>query len=457
MSISGPPWVRCAAMTGFPASDRILDRNRQYIPGGISSINRLTDPNIAFVRGKGAHIWDAEGREYIDYHGAFAPQFLGYQHPEVHAAVKRVFEDGLDLWGSGPTELEGRLAHLLCEKIPWIERVSLLNSGSEATAQAIRLARAVTAKDHVIVMQGGYNGWHNDVAVNLMTPLEQLGPRRSPGEYELAPLSAGIPAAHQALLHAINFNDLDSVRYVCERYPVAALITEPILQNIGLIKPQPGYLQGLRDLADEFSFLLIFDEIKTGFRHAFGGYAEVSGVLPDLAVYGKAIASGYPLAAVAGPARWMEHYAHDDPSRRVLLAGTYNAHPVPTAAAVATLEFLLRDGGALYERLERLGSRLEQGLTERLAAHEMQGVVVRQGSAFVVFFTDHEPRDWHDLAENHDYELDRAFRLALIEDGIFFFPIATKQCSITAAHTEADIDQTIAVVDRALAAVLATR
>ena len=206
-------------MTGFSASDRILDRNRQYIPGGISSINRLTDPNIAFVRGEGSHLWDAEGREYIDYHGAFAPQFLGYRHPDVHAAVQGVLEDGQDLWGSGPTELEGRLAYLICEKIPWIERVAVLNSGSEATAQAIRLARAVTAKDHVIVMQGGYNGWHNDVAVNLMTPLDQLGPRRSPGEYERAPLSAGIPAAHQALLHAVNFNDLDSVRYVCERYP----------------------------------------------------------------------------------------------------------------------------------------------------------------------------------------------------------------------------------------------
>lgn len=145
MSSCGP-WVRLAAMTGFSASDRILDRNRQYIPGGISSINRLTDPNIAFVRGEGSHLWDAEGREYIDYHGAFAPQFLGYRHPDVHAAVQRVLEDGQDLWGSGPTELEGRLAYLICEKIPWIERVTVLNSGSEATAQAIRLARAVTAK-----------------------------------------------------------------------------------------------------------------------------------------------------------------------------------------------------------------------------------------------------------------------------------------------------------------------
>ena len=444
-------------MKGFPESDRILERNRECIPGGMSSINRLTDPNIAFVRGNGARMWDAEGREYIDYHGAFSPQFLGFQHPEVTAAVKRVLDEGSDLWGAGPTEIEGRLAHMICDKIPWIERVVVLNSGSEATSQAIRLARAVTGKDHVIVMQGGYNGWHNDVAVNLMTPLDQLGPRRSPGEYEIFPMSAGIPAAHQSLLHAINFNDLDSVRYVCERYPVAALITEPILQNIGLVKPEPGFLQGLRDLADEFGFLLIFDEVKTGFRHAFGGYAEVSGVLPDLAVYGKAIASGYPLAAIAGPARWMDHFADDDPSQRVLLAGTYNAHPVPTAAAVATLEVLLRDGGAVYQRLEDLGAHLEKRVKGSLATHGIEGVVARQGSAFVVFFMDHEPVDWHDLAAHHDYDLDTGFRRTLIDDGIFFYPLATKQCSLTTAHTDADIDRTAEAVDRALVAVLATR
>jgi len=444
-------------MSGFSKSDQILNHNRRYIPGGISSTNRMTNPNIAFVRGEGSRIWDADGHEYIDYHGAFAPQFLGFGHPHIKAAVERVIEDGSDLWGSGPTELEGRLAELICSNIPWVEKVAVLNSGSEATAQAIRLARAATLRDHVIVMQGGYNGWHNDVAVNLMTPLDQLGPRRSPGEYEIHPMSAGIPAAHRSLIHAVNFNDLDSVRYVCERYPVAALITEPILQNIGLVKPLPGYLQGLRELADEFGFLLIFDEIKTGFRHSFGGYAEISGVIPDLAVYGKAIASGYPLAAVAGAGRWMDFFAHEDPARRVLLAGTYNAHPVPTAAAVATLEFLLSDHGAVYPRLETLGARIEEALTRQLAEHDIEGVVVRQGSAFVVFFMDHAPVDWHDLAANHNYDLDTAFRLALLNEGVFFYPLATKQCSISAAHAEQDIDLTIQAADRALASVLVAR
>jgi glutamate-1-semialdehyde 2,1-aminomutase len=410
---------------------------------------------MAFVRGEGCHIWDAEGREYIDYHGAFSPQFLGYRHPGVARAVTRVVEQGVDLFGSGPTELEGRLAELICSGIPWAERVAFLNSGSEATAQAIRLARAATGRDHIIVMQGGYNGWHNDVACNLMTPLPQLGPRRSPGEYEFHPISAGIPEAHRALIHPVNYNDPDSVRWVCEKYPVAALITEPILQNVGLIKPRPGYLEALRKLADDLGFLLIFDEIKTGFRHAFGGYAEVSGITPDLAVYGKAIASGYPLAAIAGAAKWMDYFYHPEPAKRVLLAGTYNGHPVPLAAGIATLEFLQADGGAVYRRLESLGARIEQGLTEILTGLGLAGRIVRQSSAFVLYFMDHDPVDWHDLAAHHDYELDRRFRLALLEAGIFFFPLPTKQCSLTTAHTEEEVSRTLQAAGRALEAVLA--
>jgi glutamate-1-semialdehyde 2,1-aminomutase len=302
----------------------------------------------------------------------------------------------------------------------------------------------------VIVMQGGYNGWHNDVACNLMSPLDKLGPRISPGEYAFDPMSAGIPESHRALIHPVNYNDLASVRWVCERYPVAAILTEPILQNIGLVKPQPGYLEGLRALAMEQGALLIFDEIKTGFRHALGGYAEVSGVMPDLAVYGKAVASGYPLAAIAGPAQWMDFFAHPDASRRVLLAGTYNAHPVPVAAAIATIETLLEDDGAVYQRVEWLGRRIEEGLLPILQALERPATWVRQGSAFVIYLMDHAPRDWHDLAENHDFAADAEFRRRLVEQGIYVFPVATKQCSLSAAHTSDDVDRTI----EALAAVL---
>ena len=438
-------------MRSFSKSDEILARNRRYIPGGISSTNRHTAPNIAFVKGKGSRIWDADGNEYIDYHGAFSPQVLGYQHPAVSEAVSRVLAEGADLFGSGPSELEGWLAERISSNIAWADKTAFFNTGSEATAEAIRLARAATSRDHIIVMQGGYNGWHNDVACNLSTPLEQLGARRSPGEYDFHPISAGIPEAHQELVHPVNFNDPGSVRYVCERHPVAALITEPILQNVGLIKPLPGYLEGLRELAGEFGFLLIFDEVKTGFRHAFGGYAELSGVSPDLAVYGKAIANGYPLAAIAGRSEWMDYFFHEDPAKRVLLAGTYNAHPVPTAAALATTQVLLENKGAIYGRFESLGAQAEQGLAEALSQAGITATIARQGSAFVIYFMDHAPTDWHDLAANHDYEFDERFRRALIEEGVFFFPLATKQCSISASHGEQDIDQTLAAARRAMA------
>lgn len=422
----------------------ILEHNRAHIPGGVVSINRATQPELVFVKGEGARIFDADGNSYLDYHGAFAPHFLGHNDPDVTEAVIRVLRDGASLYGSGTTTLEGRLADLICECVPWIESVQLLNTGSEATYQAIRLARAVTGRDHVIVMQGGYNGWHNDVACNLMTPLATLGPRVSPGEYPFLPISAGIPEAHRALVHPVNFNDLDSVEWVCKKYPVAGLITEPILQNIGIVHPKPGYLAGLRALADRYGFLLVFDEVKTGFRHAPGGYASLAGVTPDVAVYGKALANGYPMAAIAGKRALMDWFAHPDLSKRVLLAGTYNAHPVPTVAAIATIERLLANGGEVYRRVESLGERMEAGLKALLAKAGITAKVVRQGSAWCTYFMDHAPVDWHDLASNHDAVRDERMRRAMIEQGVYFFPLQTKQCSLSAAHTEADVDYTIA-------------
>ena len=436
-------------MKSFTQSERVLARNRGTIPGGISSTNRHTTPTICFTKGSGSRLWDADGNEYIDYHAAFAPQVLGYRHPRVEQAVSKALESGSDLFGSGPSEAEGLLAERIVSRLAWADRAAFLNTGSEATAAAIRLARAATGRDHVIVMQGGYNGWHNDVACNLMTPIERLGPRLSPGEYAFHPISAGIPEAHRKLIHPVNFNDFESVRWVAERFDVAAVLSEPILQNIGLVKPLPGYLEGLRELADRMGFLLIFDEVKTGFRHAAGGWAEIAGVAPDLAVYGKALANGYPLAAVAGPARWMDYFFHDDPDRRALLAGTYNAHPIPIAAALATTEVLF-ENRSVYERFETLGEDLEQGLSKMYSQAGVEAAIVRQGSAFVTYFMDHAPSDWHDLAAGHDYVLDERFRRALIERGVFFFPLATKQCSISASHTEKDIAQTLEAARGAL-------
>ncbi len=432
-------------------SRAILANNRNFIPGGVVSVNRAVKPEIVFVKAEGAYMWDADGNRYIDYHGAFAPHFLGHNDPYVTEAVIRALRDGASLYGSGTTVQEGLLAQLICQHVPSVDTVQFLNTGSEATYQALRLARAATGRDHIIVMQGGYNGWHNDVSCNLMTPLSELGPRRSPGEYPYKPISAGVPSEHQKLVHSVNFNDLDSVRYVCERHSIAGLIAEPILQNVGIIKPDKGYLQGLRALADRYGFVLIFDEVKTGFRHAVGGYASIAGVAPDLVVFGKAVANGYPMAVLGGKRDLMNYFVHPDPSKRVLLAGTYNAHPVPTAAAIATIERLLMNNGEIYHQVDLLGQQMQGGIEQILRETGLTAVVARQGSAFCIYFMDHLPRDWHDLAKHHDFAFDEDMRRDLIEHGIYFFPHAIKQCSISAAHTEADVQATLDCLKRSLA------
>lgn len=428
----------------------LLAHNKAFIPGGVSSTNRIIDPAIAFTRADGAYLWDIDGKRYVDYHAAFAPYLLGHNFAPVNEAVIAVLRQGESLYGAGPAVLEGKLAELVCSNIPGVEKVCLLNTGSEATALAIRLSRAITERQHFIVVQGGYNGNHDEVACNVFNSLEEIGPRVSPGEYPLCPLGAGTTLLSNHFVHPVNFNDLESVRYVCRRYPIAAMITEPVLQNIGVVRPQPGYLSGLRELADEFGFLLIFDEVKTGFRHSLGGYGEISGVRPDLVTYGKAIANGFPLAVVGGQARYMDYVVHADSRRRPLVAGTYNGHPVAVAAAIATIEYLLAHRGSLYAYLEQLGSQMEAGLRTIFASHGITASIARQGSAFSFYLMPTAPTDFHGIIEQHDFDRDLRLRRALNELGVFFVPIATKQCSISAAHTAEDIQFTLTQFERAV-------
>ena len=434
-----------------PKSAETLEHNKKFIPGGVVSTARKAEPEIVFEKAEGAYLWDVDGNRYLDYHAAFAPFVLGHNDPYVNAAVEKVIRDKVSLFGSGTNQLEGQMAELLCTHVPAIESVELCNTGSEATRGAIRLARAATERDHVIVMQGGFNGSDNDVGCNVLTPLDQIGPRVSPGEYRYVALGPGAPVSHSQLIHIVNFNDLDSVRYVCDRYPVAALITEPILQNIGILKPQPGYLAGLRELADEKGFVLIFDEVKTGFRYSVGGYGQISGVTPDLVVFAKAIANGYPMSALGGKLELMDRYADPDPSKRPLLAGTYNGHPLAVAAGIATIERLLEDDGAVYRYLDKLGQQVQEGIESILQSLGITATVVRQGSALCIYFMDHEPVDWHDLAGHHDFEKDLDMRREMVERGIYFFPVATKQYSISAAHTEEDIAVTLECLEKTLA------
>lgn len=424
-------------------SEAVFRENQKWIAGGVVSLNRLAEPRIAFAKANGSHLWDVDGNEYIDYHGAFAPFILGHNDEHVNDAVRQAMAEGHSLFGSGTTELEGKLARLLVEAVPSIELVQVTNTGSEATYHALRIARAHTGRDHVIVMQGGYNGWHNDVAFNLMTPLQDIGEHISPGEYPKVALSAGIPGWNELVVHPVNFNDAASVEYVMRRYPVAAVILEPVLQNVGVVPPQPGYLQELRRLCDRHGSILIFDEVKTGFRSALGGYQSICGVLPDLTVLGKALANGYPLGAIGGKAELMAYFTHPDPAQRVMIAGTYNAHPWSVAAAIATIERLSSDAGAIYRQLEGRTRMLTEGVESLFRAAGWECVISRNASAFCVYFMDRIPKNWHDIALHHNTETDTAYRRLLIDHGVYHFPLATKQGSVSSAHTEKDIAQTL--------------
>jgi glutamate-1-semialdehyde 2,1-aminomutase len=437
--------------TGNVNSLAIVARNRRYIPGAVVSANRLVTPAIAFSRAQGAYLWDADGNRYIDYHAAFAPFLLGHNRPEISDAVVHTLSSGVSLFGVGSSRLEGDLAELLCESVPHLERVTLLNTGSEAVATALRVARAATGRKHFIKIQGGYDGNSDELACNTADPIASIGPRVSPGEYPCRPIGAGTVLEESRYSHAINFNDLDSVRWVCERYEIAAMVIEPVLQNIGVVPPSPGYLQGLRELADKYNFLLVFDEVKTGFRHGLGGWAQVSGVVPDLAVYGKAVANGFPIAVVGGKAEWMELLCHEQQAKRPFIAGTYNGHPVGVSAAIATIQLLKHSKPNVYSHVNALGATLEAGMVEIFQRRGVGAVVSRVNSAFSIYFMDRLPRDWHDIAEHHDAEQDLKFRRALIERGVYAVPVATKQYSISASHSKDDISFTLEQVDAAAA------
>ncbi len=435
----------------WPKSQILLAENSQLIPGGLASLNRKADPVIAFARAKGSRLWDVDGNEYIDYHAGFAPYILGHGDDDQTAAVIKAMRRHLSNYGSGPTAEEGELARLFLQAVPHADKVQFFNTGSEATSQAIRVARAWTGRSHLIKMQGGYNGHHNAVATNLMSTREQLGGKAIHGdEYPLVPITAGIPPEEQALTHAIPFNDLAAVEHIAKKYSIAALMTEPVLQNIGVVKPKPGYLKGLRDLADRHGFLLILDEVKTGFRSSLGGYQAIAGVTADLSTYGKAVANGFPLAAMSGKSVYMDLALSNDAKKKVLLAGTYNCHPVPMAAAIACLKKLMSKELDVYGKLERLAQSLEAGQQELFQRHGVPAVISRVGSASCVYFSKVEPSDWWDILENHDAAFDIRYRRALIERGIYHFPVIVKQGSISFAHSEADIAKTLEATDGAL-------
>lgn len=428
--------------------EHIIEQGKKYIAGGVVSLNRKVEPAIVFKEGKGSKIFDTNGKEYIDYHAAFAPHLLGHNFDEVNNAVTAIINQNISLISSGTNELEIQLAKILCETIPSLELVQITNTGSEATAHAIRLSRAYTGREHIILMVGGYNGWHNEVARMVMPSLKQIGNRVTAGEYAFIPSSSGIPEAVKKLVHCVNFNDLDSVEAVMKKYPVACVLTEPVLQNIGVVLPEPGYLKGLYDLCEKHEALLVFDEVKTGFRSGLAGYQGIAGVKPHLSVFGKAIANGYPLGVIGGRKEIMELFDAPEPSRRVLIAGTYNAHPLNTAAAIATINILKRP--EVYNHISQMSAMLYDGLGSIFKEKGIASVITYNASASCTYFCDKAPKDLHDVLEHHDFDFDRKYRVALIEKGVYLIPIACKQSSVSFSHSPGDIQKTLEVTRQVL-------
>lgn len=422
-----------ADLTGdSSAGAKLLQAARDVIPGGVNSATRLVGAPYALADASGAYVTDADGGRYLDYHAAFGAILLGHNAPQVNEAVRRAV-GGIDLVGWGVTEPEIELARLVVETIPSAEQMISAMSGSEAVAQAIRLARAVTDRPLILKFQGGFHGWQDAVARNVIS-----APDRAYGH---DPLSRGIlDDAIEATVIA-EFNDLDSVRALYEQHPerIAAVILEPIPHNVGALIPETAFLEGLRTITSEQGSLLIFDEVITGFRHALGGYQQICGVRPDLTTFGKAMGNGYPIAGLAGPRALMERF--NSAGGDVLLAGTFNGNPVSSAAGIATINYL-RDHPDFYERTHALGDRLRTGLGAIAEELGIAAVPAGFGGVFALYFTEGPIRGYRDLLRDND-EAYVAFHRRMTDRGFLMLPLALKRNHISAAHTEADIDRTL--------------
>jgi glutamate-1-semialdehyde 2,1-aminomutase len=424
-------------------SEQLLAEAAEVIPGGVNTCRRQSTHGLCFERGRGAYLWDLDGRRYVDYHAAYGAVFLGHSHPAVTERVSAAIRDTV-LFGAGVTSAEVELARKIVGHLPSAEQVLVCNSGSEATYHAIRLARGVTGREKILKFQGCYNGFHDYVLRNVLSAPELVG-RRDPQS------SGMLDAAIDATLIA-RFNDLDDVEAVLGAHPeqVAAVIVEPIAHNAPGLLPRAGFLEGLRALCDREGALLIFDEVITGFRHGLGGYQGIAGVLPDLTTLGKAIANGFPIAAVAGRRELMERYT-THPAGDVHFGGTYNGNAVAVEAALATIDQL--EDGRAHQRVFALGERMRVGLTEIAARAGVPAVVGGFGSLFVLCFMD-GPLETYDDALRNDTELFMRYRRELIARGVFEMPESLGRSHISASHTEDDVDRSLDAAEEALAAAL---
>jgi len=412
----------------------------KYIPGGVNSPVRafrgVGGEPIFFARAKGARVWSADGREFIDYVGSWGPMILGHAHPEVIGAVQRAAEHGLSF--GAPTEIETVVARRIIELVPSIELVRMCSSGTEATMSAIRLARGFTGRSRIVKFEGCYHGHSDSLLVKAGSGALTLG----------VPTSPGVPSALAAYTMTLAYNDVAQLRAAFAEVggEVACVIVEPVAGNMNCIPPEPGFLEALREECTRHGAVLIFDEVMTGFRVARGGAQELYGVKPDLTTLGKIVGGGMPVGAFGGRRDIMQHIA---PLGPVYQAGTLSGNPVAMAAGLATLEGLSVPG--FHARLAATTDRLVHGLK---AAADRAGVPLATNHVcgmFGLFFTSAERVTSYAGATACDVERFKRFFHGMLAEGVYLAPSAFEAGFVSAAHTEADIDATVAAAARVFA------
>lgn len=401
-------------------------------------------------RGEGSRLYDVDGNSYVDWMMAYGALPLGHAHPRVTAAIQEAAGSGAHF--AAATEIEVEVAELIQQVVPSAGRVRFANTGTEAAMAAIRLARGYTGRPKFVKFEGHYHGWYDDFLVNAHPhPLASLGHRHDP--VKIAD-SSGLNRRALEDTIVVPWNDLPAVERAIDTYrgQIAAVISEPVMANIGVIPPEPGYLAGLRRLTDAHGILLILDETVTGFRIAAGGCQEHYGVTPDIATFGKAMGAGLPVAGFVGRAEVMQALAWGG----VLHYGTQNASRIGLHAARASLLELLKDDGAAFNQIWRLGEQLCQGLRALLAEAGAPAIVQNVGPIFQIMFTRHRDppvtaiRDYREFCAHVDRGRYQQFALALFEHGVYMTPSATLHSVVTLAHTEQDVALTLDAVGKVL-------